>query len=422
LKKLFDIDRLPNNLRIISSFMPGMMSVTINLMVKVGSRYESANENGICHFLEHMAFKGTKTRTYKQIAEEFDRIGGQFNAYTSRECTVYYAKVLTQHMGIALSIFSDILQNSTFEKSEIEKERNVILQEIAQVQDSPDDLVYDNLMEEAFADQPLGKSILGTEDILSTFDTEALSNYVKKYYNGDNMVLSVAGNINHPDLMRLASELFGSIPKGESSRHSSALYTPGGKFINKDLEQVNIVLGFQGISYFAKKEYYKAQVLSLILGGGTSSRLFQNIREKHGLVYSVGSFNSSYSDVGLFCVYGSTTQENVNNLIDQTNLEMKKICQQVSDEELIRAKEQIRASMLMAEEKASYRCEDLAKSFAMFDEYIHLDEILQEIEALSISEIVDIACKIFSSAPVISVVGPEIKMSYEEIAEKLRIT
>lgn len=417
---MFEIARLSNGLRVISSHMPGLRSVTINLMVKIGSRYESASQNGICHFLEHMAFKGTKTRTYSQIAEEFDRIGGQFNAYTSRECTVYYAKVLNKHMHLAFDILADILQNSIFEKSEIDKEKNVILQEIAQVQDSPDDLAYDNLLEKAFENQSLGRSILGSDSTLSTFDTEMFSNYVAQHYNSQNIVLSVAGNVEHDNLMLLASQLFSSLPNGEVSKHDVCLYTPGSKLINKDLEQINIVLGFQGVPYILKEQYYKAQVLSLILGGGISSRLFQNIRERHGLVYSVGSFNDSYIDVGLFCVYGSTTPSNINNFIDQTYIEIQKICDSVDEVELERAKEQIRASMLMAEESASYRCEDLAKSFAIFGQYTHIDQILTQIEEFKVEDITSMAAQIFSSTLSLSAVGPDMKTDYLQICEKFK--
>jgi predicted Zn-dependent peptidase len=417
---MFEIDKLPNGLRIISSYMPGLKSVTINLMVKIGSRYEADNENGICHFLEHMAFKGTSTRTQQQIAEEFDRIGGQFNAYTSRECTVYYAKVLTQHMTLALEIIADIVQNSAFESGEIEKEKNVILQEIAQVQDNPDDLVYDNLLEKAFADQPLGKSILGTSQTLSTFNTKTLKDYTAKHYNGENIILSVAGNVNHQDLMNIGNKLLASIPKAHGSKHSRAIYTPGNQIVSKDLEQINIMLGFEGVPYLLKKDYYKAQVLSLILGGGVSSRLFQNIREKHGLVYSVGSFNSSYSDAGVFSVHSSTTPDNINNFIDQTHVEIQKICNHIATLELNRAKEQIRASMLMAEEKPSYRCEDLARSFAMLDGYTHIDEILADIEMLTVEDIAGTAAKIFASNLVLSVVGPDAKIDYAEVAERFK--
>jgi hypothetical protein len=367
-----------------------------------------------------MAFKGTKKRTYQQIAAEFDTIGGQFNAYTSREYTVYYAKVLTEHLPIALDILADILQNSVFDKAEIDKEKKVILQEIAQVQDNPDELTYDNLTEIAFDAQALGKSILGTDEILATFGTETFQEYVNRHYHANNMIISVAGNVEHSHLLGLSEKFFGNLPSGTDQSHDKAYYTPGSKLVSKDLEQVNIIFGFQGTSYTDKEEFYKAQVLSLILGGGLSSRLFQNIREKHGLVYSVGSFNSSYSDVGLFCIYGSTTPDNLGNFIQEVQVEVREICRHITDPELSRAKEQIKVSMVMAEEKASYRSEDLAKSFAIFDEYIPLEKILEQINALTIDDLLETANKIFASKLSLSAVGPNLDLDYEVIAQQFK--
>jgi predicted Zn-dependent peptidase len=418
---MFNLSKLKNNLQVISSYMPGLRSVTINILVKVGSRYESDSEHGICHFLEHMAFKGTTKRTYQQIAQEFDTIGGQFNAYTSREYTVYYAKVLTEHMHIALDILADILQNSVYDQAEIDKEHKVILQEMAQVQDNPDELAYDNLTEVAFDKQPLGRSILGTEEILATFNAQSFKDYIDEHYHGNNMVVSVAGNVEHSKLLRMAEDLFGGLPSGVNKSHSQAWYTHGSRLVSKDLEQVNIIVGFKGTSYINKLEFYKAQVLSLILGGGLSSRLFQNIREKHGLVYSVGSFNSSYSDVGTFCLYGSTTPDNVANFMTELQGEVKSICNNISNLELLRAKEQIRASMVMAEEKAGYRSEDLAKSFAIFGEYTTLEETLNEIDVLTVDHILTSARDIFTTTPVLSAVGPDLNLDYDDIVKRFKI-
>jgi predicted Zn-dependent peptidase len=417
---MFNLSKLNNNLRVISSHMPGLRSVNINILTKVGSRYENENEHGICHFLEHMIFKGTKKRTYKQIAQEFDDMGGQFNAYTSKEYTVYYAKVLTEHMPKAFDIFGDILQNSLFASEEIEKERRVVLQEIAQTQDSPDDLAYDNLVEAAFDKQPLGKSVLGTSETLATFNTASFQNYINKYYHSNNMIVSVAGNVEHNHLVKLCEEVFSNLPYSTNDTHKPASYTHGSKLVTKDLEQVNIVLGFESPSYIDKKKSYKAQVLALILGGGISSKLFQNIREKHGLVYSVGSFNNAYSDAGVFCIHGSTTPENVNNFIREVHTEVKNICNDISELELSRAKEQIKTNMVMAEEKASYRSEDLAKSFAIFGEYITLDEILQQVNAFSTADILESAREIFTTRPVLSAVGPDLKLDYMEIVEQFK--
>jgi predicted Zn-dependent peptidase len=417
---MLNVSKLANNLQIASWHMPHAKSVTINILVKVGSRYENDQQHGICHFLEHMAFKGTTTRSYQQIAQSFDLIGGQFNACTSREHTVYYAKVLTQHLSEAMNLLSDILQNSIYEKSEINKEREVILQEIAQYQDSPEDLAYDNLIQEAFAGQAIGKSILGTVQTLATFTTENFAQYVEDNYTADNMIISAAGNVNHQELVLLSQSLFANLAQKQARTYPKAYNTQGGKIITKDLEQVNLLLGFAGVSYMNKAQYYKAQILSIILGGGISSRLFQSIREKHGLVYSVGSFHSAYSDAGLFCIHGSTSAENITKFITQTKIEVESICQAIELSELERAKEQIRIGLLMAEEKSSYIAEDLAKSFAIFGQYQTTEEILTQINSFTCQDITAMACQIFSNQVVISSVGPKSSLVLEEVCQEFQ--
>ena len=418
---MFEISSLPNGLQIVSSRMSGYSSVNINILVKIGSRYEAEHEHGICHFLEHMAFKGTTTRTYRDIAQQFDEIGGQFNAYTSREHTVYQAKVLSSDLEIAMDILADILQNSTFDLKEIVKEKDVILQEIAQLEDDPDDLSYDNLISCAFQDQPLGRSILGTAQTLATFDTSAFKNYIANHYHAKNMIIAAAGNVEHSKLMELSSKLFEKIPTGLTAQQNIATHTYSHKIITKDLEQANLVIGFPGFSYLEQSNFYKAKILSIILGGGGSSRLFQNIREKHGLAYSVGSFVNSYSDVGLFCLYGSTTADNLAKFAQLLQDETKQICDNISIQELVRAKKQIKANMMMAEEKSSNRCYDLSYNFAIFNKHIPTEEILAKIEEFSADDLSHIAQKIFSSPAIISLVGPKTKINPEEVSTGFKI-
>lgn len=417
---MLQISKLSNNLQLVSTYMPAINSVSINILVKIGSRYESEAEHGMCHFLEHMAFKGTQKRTYQQIAVEFDTIGGQFNAYTSKEHTVYCAKVLSRHMHIAMDILADILQNSKFDQEEIDKERNVIFQEMAAVLDNPDELVYENLTEIVFDKQALGRSILGSKESISKFNTSSFEQYTQRHYHSDNIIISVAGNVTHADFHKLAQDFFGALPNGQKASHEQGYYTPGNIIVSKDLEQVNLILSFQGVSYINEQEFYKAQVLSLILGGGLSSRLFQNIREKHGLVYSVGSFNSSYSDLGLFCLYGSTTPENLDNLLFQLHNEVSSICSNISRDELIRAKDQIQASMIMAEEESGYKSETSAKNLAIFGRQINFEEILKQINALEVNDILQSARNIFSSKLTLSAIGPDLKLEYEKIAQQFK--
>ena len=330
-----------NGINVVTYSMEHLNSITINVIVKVGSRYESEEESGISHFLEHMAFKGTKNRTATDIAIEFDTIGGHFNAYTSRENTVYYAKVLSQHGKQAMTILADILQNSVFNSDEITKEFSVISQEIAEVKDNPDDLVYEKFYTLAYPNQSLGRSILGSIENIAKFDKYAFTNYMSKHYNANNIVISIAGKINHTNAVHLVEELFSVFSESPYRNIQSSQYQGGTEIMQKDLEQTTIALGFEGVSYVNLETFYHAQILSIIFGGGLSSRLFQKIREELGLAYTIGSFMNSYSDSGIFSVYAATDHNNVENLLNNINNEIDKIQTNISAEELMRAKSRI---------------------------------------------------------------------------------
>ena len=407
---------LKNKLHILSHRVNGFKSICIHILVKVGSRYEKEHEQGICHFLEHMAFKGTKTKSYKQIAEDFDKIGGRFNAYTSREHTCYYVKVLSEHTELAIEMLHDILQNSVYSSVEIEKERQVIFQEMAEAEDSPDDLNYDSFIETAFQNQALGRSIFGTKESLEKFNSNCFLDYVKNNYHGKNMIISAAGDIEHDYLVKVTEKFFSSMHENDTSSFEKAFYTPGYKYIKKDLEQVNLLIGFEGVSKANKLQLYKSQMLSLIFGGSISSRLFQNIREKQGLAYSVGAFNNSYVDIGLFCIQASTTIDNFEKLLKGLQDEISKICDSISHEELERSKQQSKANIIMASENPSYKSEEIASSFAIFNEYTSEEETIEQINSFSTSDLNQIASEIFSSKTTICGVGP--KLNFEEIINK----
>ena len=408
----FNSTKLPNGFTVLTYHMKHLQSVAINLIVKVGSRYETDSTAGISHFLEHMAFKGTKTRTAKMIAEEFDAIGGYFNAYTGREQTVYYAKVLHNNCYKALDILADIIQNSNFNKEDIDKEYHVICQEIAQMKDNPDDLAYEKFYETAYSNNPLGRSVLGVEANLRKFDSDSFRNYLDKYYHSKNMYLSVAGNIEHEQVVSFATKLFSSLVDGPTCSHLPAHYTGGSHLIKKDLEQTTYIIGYESVPYINLREFYYAQVMALILGGGISSRLFQQIRENLGLAYSVGSYNSSYSDSGVFSIYSSTSHEKLPSLVEALKKEINKITSKVTEEELERAKAQITASIYMAEEKSSYKSEEIGKNFAIFGKYFPTEEILAQIMQISCKDIENIAETIFSKKATISVISsdPAIKL------------
>ncbi len=409
-----------NGINVVTYSMEHVNSVTINVIVKVGSRYESEQESGISHFLEHMAFKGTSNRTATEIAIEFDTIGGHFNAYTSRENTVYYTKVLSQHTKQAMTILADILQNSVFSSDEITKEFNVISQEIAEVKDNPDDLVYEKFYKLAYPNQPLGRSILGTVENIAKFAKPAFTSYMSKHYTANNIVISIAGKINHDDAVHLVEQLFSSFSESEKRSCMTAQYKGGIEIIEKDLEQTTIALGFEGVSYSNIETFYHAQILSIIFGGGLSSRLFQKIREELGLAYSIGSWLNSYSDSGIFSIHAATDHSNVESVLDNINNEIDKIRINISEEELIRAKSQIESNIYMAEERPEYKSEEIGKNFSIFGKYFTVKEVMKIINSTQNNDLVKSAEKIFSSQPTLSIIGsPSSDLSTNFIARSL---
>lgn len=406
MKENFNVSKLKNGLTILTFNMPYVNSVAINLVTKVGSRYENPEEEGISHFLEHMAFKGTKTRTAKQIAEEFDSIGGHFNAYTGHEKTIYYARVLSENCNKALSIIADIIQNSVFSEEEIAKEYQVILQEIAHTQDNPDDLVYEKFYNNVYKDQPLGKSILGTKKTLSTFTKDHFLGFIDKHYNAENLYLSIAGNVDHDKIVKEAEELFSSLKQGKKNSFSPAKYIGGNSFINKELEQTTLLLGFEGTAYINLEQLYQTQLLAIIFGCGMSSRLFQHIREKLGLAYAVGSYNSTYFDSGVFTIYASMAHDKLELLAAELKNEIKRMTEIVTEEEIIRAKTQLRSNLQIAQEKVSYKSEEIGKNYAVFGKYISPEEIMEIIMNIKADDIIKTASKIFSTNATSAVIGP----------------
>ena len=401
----FNSSKLSNGLNVVTYSMPHINSVAINIIVKVGSRYETLDESGISHFLEHMAFKGTKTRSAADIAKEFDAIGGHFNAYTGREQTVYYTKILSQHTAQALDILADILLNSIFDEDDIKKEFSVITQEIAAGKDSPDDLAYEKFYELAYDKHPLGRSILGTKNNISNFDKAAFQQYMAKHYTTDNIFISIAGNIEHNEAVKLIEGLFLNLNPAKENTYVPAKYVGGFALQEKELEQTTIALGFESTSYNNLKEFYHVQILSIIVGGGLSSRLFQRIREELGLAYSVGSWASAFSDSGIFTIGASADHDNVTLLLENITLEINKIKTDITEEELVRAKAQIESNIYMAEEKSEYKSEEVGKNFALFGRYFSAKEVMDIVKTTTISDLMKSANKIFSTHPTLSIVG-----------------
>ena len=416
----FNSSKLNNGLNIVTYSMPHVNSVSINIIVKVGSSSESEEESGISHFLEHMAFKGTKTRSATEIAKEFDSIGGHFNAYTSKENTVYYTKVLRQHTNQAIDILADILQNSLFAEEDIKKELSVISQEIAGVRDCPDDLVFENFYELAYKDQPLGRSILGTYDNIAKFDKTSFQNYINKHYCAENIYISIAGNIDHTESVNIIQNLFSSFSSGSSEKQRKAIYSGGFKVTEKALEQTTIALGFESVSYQNLEDFYHAQILSIILGGGLSSRLFQTIREEYGLAYGIGSGVNAFYDTGIFSIYAAADHRHVKIMVDKIVEEINKIKVNISEDELIRAKAQIESNIYMAEEKTEYKSEEVGKNFALFGKYFSAKQVIDIVSATQIKDLKSSANKIFSTPPTLATVGDKLdNFDFNNMCNKL---
>ncbi|WP_323732525.1 M16 family metallopeptidase [Candidatus Bandiella euplotis] len=410
-----------NGLVIATDKIQEVESVTINILVKNGSRNETEGNNGISHFLEHMAFKGTNTRSATNIAEEFDMIGGQFNAYTSKTATVYYAKVLKNDLSKAIDILTDIFLNSTFDAEELEREREVILQELYMTRDTPDDIVFDYFQEAAFGNQPLGRSILGTEEFIKNLTREELVNYFKNQYSTKNTIVSAAGNFDVAAFHGLIEQKFQDFNSNETNQYKLGKYIGGELHVKKPLEQAQFLLGFEGVSYL-DDNFYDSQILSVILGGGMSSRLFQEIREKKGLVYNISSFSSSYSDCGVFGVYAALDSKNINLMIDLLTEQLHYLTKNINDKEIDRAKAQMISGILMSMECTSARAKKISNSFAMFGRYISNDEILNEINKVSVQSLTNMAKKILSKNNITLTTLGNIEniYDYNKIVDKLK--
>jgi predicted Zn-dependent peptidase len=410
---------LENGLRVVSDPMAAVESVSLGVWVGVGTRYEKPEVNGVSHLLEHMAFKGTKRRSALAIAEEIEAVGGHINAYTTRESTTYYVQVLKEDVALGVDLIADILQNSTMETEELERERTVILQEIHQANDSPDDVVFDNFQEAAYPDQPMGRQVLGNANIVGSMGRDTIMDYMDSHYNADTMVLSAAGRVDHDELVRLARDTFSDLPKGEQASREAANYTGGQSIVARELEQAHLLLGFEGVGY-EDPDFYAVAVLSTLFGGGMSSRLFQEIREKRGLVYSIYSFVPSYSDSGLFGIYAGTGEEETAELIPLVCDEIKKMCDGVGADELTRARAQIKASILMSLESSSSRCEQLARQMMVFGRPLPTEEIVASIEAIDGDAILNAAQRIFATPLTVTALGPVSKLeSFEKICNRL---
>ena len=399
------MSRLANGLRVVTDSMTSVESVTLGVWAGVGARDEPAPLNGVAHLLEHMAFKGTTTRSARDIAEAIEAVGGHLNAHTARDHTAYYAKVLKEDVALALNILADILRNPAFEPKELDCEKAVILQEIGQSLDTPDDIVFDHFQEVAYPDQALGRPVLGTVETVSRMQREQVADYLARHYRADRMVLVAAGNLDHERFVELAEPLFGSLPGGGEAASEPACYTGGDARESRELEQVHLVLGFKGLAH-GDPDFYAAAVFSTLLGGGMSSRLFQEIREKRGLVYSIYSYVSSYADSGIFAVYAGTGKGQVAELIPRMCDEIVGVGNGVKTEEITRARAQIKASIRMALESTGARAERLASHLLFRRRIIPIAELLASIDAVDEEAVRRVARRLAEGTPSFAALGP----------------
>lgn len=392
----YNFTTLPNGLRVASEHLPSVESATICFSFNVGARQETAKQHGLAHLLEHMAFKGTHTRSARQIAEAFDDIGGSVNAYTSMEKTVYYARVLKEHLPIAVEILSDILRHSTFAQEELKREQEVIVQEIGMHQDSPEDLVFDNLHEVAYGKHPLGLTILGTPQSVRNFTANDLRHFTNTHYHAPSCVISAAGNVQHDALLDLVDKHFSDVTKETAQPVEAPKFNSGERHdVRQDLEQLQVMMAFEGVTAH-HENYYAVQLLSTLFGGGMSSRLFQQVREKRGLAYSVSSFLSTYSDTGMFGIYAATSANKKDELIDVLEKETRKLLQGVSEQELARAKNQQKAALLMRRESVTAVAEWMGRHIQDYGEYRSAKDLAARIDAVSLDAISKAAMHIFA--------------------------
>ncbi len=414
-----EVTTLPSGLTIVTETMPRVETVSLGAYVASGTRHEEAAQNGVSHFLEHMAFKGTARRSAAEIAEAVENVGGHINAYTAREQTAYYVKMLKEDLALGADILGDILTHSSFAPDEIERERGVILQEIGQANDTPDDIIFDHFQEAAYPDQPMGRPVLGTDDIVSQLSRETVAGYMHRHYAARNVVVAATGALRHADVVALVAEHFADLPAEMPAAPAPGRYAGGEFREGRDLDQVHIVLGFDGMGY-TDPDYYPGLLLSTLLGGGMSSRLFQEIREKRGLVYSIYSFAAPYVDGGLFGIYAGTGEDEAAELVPVVLEELGRVQHDVTETELRRARTQVKAGLLMSLESTGQRCEQLARQWQVFGRVVPTAETLARIDAVQLSDLRRTAARLFRGRPTLAALGPADRVpGLPQIAERL---
>lgn len=401
------VSRLPNGLRIVTDQVPHVMSAAVGLWIDAGSRYETADENGMSHLLEHMLFKGTARRSARALAEEIEAVGGHLNAWTSRDHTSFHARVLAKDVPLAVDLLADMLQNSRFDPDELDREREVILQEIGQAEDTPDDIVFDHLQDAAFPGQPLGRPILGTAERIRAFRREDLFSYLGRNYRAGNTVLAAAGRVDHDALVALCAEAFAGLPEGGAAGFERAGYRGCARHDRRPTEQLHLTLGFPGVA-FDDRDYYAAQVFSTMLGGGMSSRLFQEVRENRGLAYSVYSFTGSHADTGLLGIYAGTAPALAPEMLKVIADETLKLAEPAGEDEVARARAQLKAGLLMSLESSSARIEQIGRQILIFGRPLSLAEMVDAVDEVDAGRVAALCRRLLTEGrPAVATVGPK---------------
>lgn len=401
-----DISRLSNGLTIVTHTMAQIESVALGIWVKSGSRNERAEEHGIAHMLEHMAFKGTENRTAYQIATDIEDVGGEINAATSVETTAYFARVLKDDMPLAVDILTDIITSSKFEEEELEREKQVVLQEINATQDTPDDIVFDYFTETAFRHQTIGRPILGTPDSVRSFTSDNLRSFMNEHYSADRMIVIAAGAVEHEQFVREVESRLGSFRAHSVAPLTELANYVGGDFREyRNLKDAQVLIGFEGRAYHMR-DYYASQILSIILGGGMSSRLFQEVREKRGLCYSIYAFHWGFSDTGLFGIHTATNEDGLAELVPVVLEELYKASKNISQKELDRARAQYRANLTMSRESPSSRMQMIARQMSLYGRPIPSSELMERLSLITVDRLADLAERLFiDSKPTLAAVG-----------------
>ena len=415
---------LPGGMRIVTESVPTVRSVSFGMWVGVGSRDESTKQAGASHYLEHLLFKGTNQRSALEISAAVDRLGGEMNAFTAKEFTCFYARVLDADLPIAVDVVTDMVLSSTITGPDFESERGVILEEIAMHDDDPGDVVHDAFAESVFGDTPLGRPILGSVGSIETLGRDTVRRYYKRWYRPEHLVIAAAGNLEHSAVVRLVKKAFaaGGVPVSGSQANQSASKNPearrtrraqprprrGGEayVVPRPSEQVNLVLGMPGVDRNDPRRFALG-VLNSALGGGMSSRLFQEVREKRGLAYSVYSYHAQYSDAGLFGVYAGCLPKKVDDVLDLCRAEIQRVCHRgITAEELDRGKGQLRGSLVLGMEDTGSRMNRIGKSELVYGEMLSLDEILRRIDEVSLDDVREVGSDVLDVAPTLAVIGP----------------